>query len=157
MAVTPLFILIADDYADAVEMYGEYLKWKLPSILQRPIHIVPVLDGASALEQLQQVRFDLVVTDFNMPVISGQMLIEQIRDGDTEVGPQSTPRGVAIIVVTSLTVQHEAEGLRQAKTNGVIDAVMSKPCLPETLASEVLGVLHRRGLVSDPDRQHWKG
>ena len=156
MAVAPLYILIADDYADAIEMYAEYMKWTFPSVIERPVDIVPVLDGASALKQLQQSRFDLVVTDLSMPVMSGETLIRKIRDGETEVGSNSTSRSVPIIVVASLTLL-QTEWLRREKDHGVLDAFMDKPCLPEDLAGEVLGVLRDRGLVPNPHGEHSKG
>jgi CheY-like chemotaxis protein len=146
-----LSILIADDYADAVEMYTEYLEWSLPPILERPIRIVPAPDGASALEQLQESRFDLVVTDLNMPWMSGETLIRRIRDGETEIGSNSTPRSVAIILLTPLSAE-QAQRLREQKDHGVIDEVVDKPCLPDDLATEVLGVLHRRGIGPGPHR-----
>ena len=51
-------------------------------------------DGDTAVEQLQQARFDLVVTDYHMPRMDGRELIAHIRQ-------VSTQRDVPIVMVTT--------------------------------------------------------
>ncbi len=51
-------------------------------------------DGDTAVNALQQTRFDLVVTDYNMPRMDGRQLITHIRQ-------QSTQRDVPIVMVTT--------------------------------------------------------
>ena len=51
-------------------------------------------DGDTAVEQLQQTRFDLVVTDYHMPRLDGRQLITHIRQ-------HSSQRDVPIIMVTT--------------------------------------------------------
>ncbi|AKQ65229.1 Chemotaxis regulator - transmits chemoreceptor signals to flagelllar motor components CheY [Myxococcus hansupus] len=51
-------------------------------------------DGAEGLKKLTQARFDLVLTDINMPLMDGLKLISHIRQA-------SEHRDVPIIVVTT--------------------------------------------------------
>ncbi|ATB49012.1 response regulator [Corallococcus macrosporus] len=51
-------------------------------------------DGAEGLKKLTQGRFDLVLTDINMPLMDGLKLISHIRQ-------TAEHRGVPIIVVTT--------------------------------------------------------
>ena len=51
-------------------------------------------DGDTAVEQLQQAQFDLVVTDYHMPRMDGRELISHIRQA-------STQRDVPIVMVTT--------------------------------------------------------
>ncbi|WP_426753218.1 response regulator [Myxococcus sp. Y35] len=51
-------------------------------------------DGAEGLKKLTQARFDLVLTDINMPLMDGLKLISHIRQA-------SEHRSVPIIVVTT--------------------------------------------------------
>jgi two-component system chemotaxis response regulator CheY len=51
-------------------------------------------DGDVAIEQLRQSRFDLIITDYNMPRLDGRQLIAHIRG-------QSSQRHVPVIMVTT--------------------------------------------------------
>src|SRR4051812_27119851 len=42
-------------------------------------HVDNVLSGASALAQLRQGRYGLIISDWNMQPMSGEMLLMQIR------------------------------------------------------------------------------
>lgn len=91
-------ILVADDEED--------LRWSLSKSLQRrgsPYHVTCVSDGNSALAELQERNYDLVVSDLRMPGVSGLELIREIRSRKPQV---------PIIVMTaygSEEVQREAQ------------------------------------------------
>jgi len=91
-------ILVADDEED--------LRWSLSKSLQRkgsPYHVTCVGDGDSALAELQERNYDLVVSDLRMPGVSGVELIREIRSRKPQV---------PIIVMTaygSEEVQREAQ------------------------------------------------
>ncbi|AKF82536.1 response regulator [Myxococcus fulvus] len=51
-------------------------------------------DGAEGLKKLTQGRFDLVLTDINMPLMDGLKLIHHIRQATDH-------RGVPIVVITT--------------------------------------------------------
>src|SRR5262249_27345617 len=58
--------------------------------------ITEVADGAAAVEQLRQGKFDLVVTDYNMPGLNGRELVRFIRQDS------ATP-AVPVLMVTTET------------------------------------------------------
>jgi len=65
--------------------------------LQRVFGMSPVeaADGADAWRKLSAGRFDIVITDINMPLLDGLKLIALVR------GDQSPHRFVPIIVITT--------------------------------------------------------
>jgi two-component system, response regulator PdtaR len=89
--------------------------------------------GEAALEQAGQTRFDALVTDMKMPVMSGAQLVHQIRRVDP---------GLPAIVITAYTGEDDLFGAMQ---EGLL-AVLPKPVpLPALLS--LLGSARRDGLV----------
>ncbi len=72
-------ILVVDDNKELREILEEFLK-------ADGHHVEGSPNGRDALERHQKSRFDLIITDLNMPGISGMELIKTIRkeDQDTE-------------------------------------------------------------------------
>lgn len=67
-----LKILVVDDETDALDLIGVELA-------QRGAKITGVTTAAEALEALELVEFDLLISDIGMPVMDGYTLIRQIR------------------------------------------------------------------------------
>jgi signal transduction histidine kinase/ActR/RegA family two-component response regulator len=100
-------ILVVDDDPEICTM--------LARALQSRGHAVEVAsDATSALQQLRQRQFDLLITDLGMPEVSGWELIRQVRAGDREIG----------IVLISGWGQHLTAAVAQDQQ---IDATISKP------------------------------
>src|SRR5271163_4601712 len=90
--------------------------------------------GAQALERVRAHRYDALLTDMRMPVMSGAQLVHEIRQLDP---------GLPAIVVTAYS---GAEDLDTARREGLL-AVLSKPLvLPQLI--ELLGAARRDGLVA---------
>lgn len=72
-------ILVVDDNKELREILEEFLKGEGHDVEGSP-------NGRDALERHQQSPFDLIITDLNMPEISGMELIKTIRkdNQDTE-------------------------------------------------------------------------
>ena len=89
----------------------------MTSMLGREGWIVDVAeDGARALQMTRQLRYDLVVTDLEMPELNGFDLIQELRADDRF---KTTP----IVIITS---RASAEHRRRAKDLGV-RALVAKP------------------------------
>lgn len=94
--------------------------------LQRQGHqIAEARNGLAAFEQFQSAAPDILVTDLNMPGMTGLELIDRIK------GRPDYPRGV--IVLTNRW-DHREIG-EQLATSGV--CVMPKPFSPSALADKV--------------------
>lgn len=119
----PPFTLLADADADTRHMYAEYLRLSACEIDEAD-------DGPTALAKAISRHHDIIVSETHLPGMSGFQLCEVLRsDPQTSVVP--------IIFVTSGAFDNE---VRRAQTADV-DAILIKPCLPETLASHMRRVL----------------
>ena len=58
------------------------------------ISVTEAEDGVDALRKLAGARFDLVVTDINMPIMDGLKLVKRIRSDETH-------KDVPIIIITT--------------------------------------------------------
>ena len=89
--------------------------------------------GAEALELVRQYRFDALVTDMRMPLISGADLVHAVRRIDP---------GLPTIVVTAYTGENDIAAARQ---EGIL-AVLGKP-IPIARLLSLLSMARRDGLV----------
>jgi two-component system chemotaxis response regulator CheY len=83
-------------------------------------------DGKKALAVLSTAKFDLIITDLNMPVMDGISLIKNVRSN-------SQHRGVPILILTT-----ESDGAKKAdgKAAGATGWLV-KPFSPEKLVELV--------------------
>ncbi len=91
-------------------------------------------EGPRALELARQGRFDLLITDMRMPVMSGAALVHEIRRVDP---------GLAAVVVTAYTGESD---LADARSEGVL-AVLPKP-VPIPQLEQFVATARRDGLVA---------
>lgn len=83
-------------------------------------------DGKKALSVLGSGKFDLIITDLNMPVMDGISLIKNVRSG-------SQHRGVPILILTTESDGNKkAEGKAAGATGWLV-----KPFSPEKLVELV--------------------
>lgn len=88
-------------------------------------------DGVAALEVLDGLNPDLLITDINMPRMDGFGLIEAVRE-------QEHMRGIPILVLTTEKSDEKKERARSAGATGWI----VKPFHPDKLAAAIRRVLH---------------
>ena len=108
------------------------MRRQLSHALQRALGITAVeaADGAEAWKQLAQARFDILVTDINMPVLDGLKLIALVR----QAGPH---RAVPIVVITT-------EGAQADRTRALAlgaNAYLVKPVQSQQVADAVRRLL----------------
>ena len=100
-------ILVADD--------EPIVRCSIRIMLEHDGHVVSTADsGESALAQLTQRPYDLVITDFSMPGMHGDQLAARIR----QIRPEQP-----IIMATAFVEEYEIFG----KEIGPVDAMLLKP------------------------------
>lgn len=118
--------LLVDDNRAFAENIGEILR-----DLGEEVSLAT--DGEQALALARRRRFDALVTDMRMPLMSGAELVHRIRRIDP---------GLAAIVVTAFV---EDDALEAARREGLL-AALPKP-VPIARLVELLQVARRDGLV----------
>lgn len=120
------FLLVDDNLAFAEN---------LAEILRDAGHEVTIAaSGPAALQAARERKFDALVTDMRMPVMSGAKLVHEIRRGDPQL---------PAIVVTAYTGEDD---LASARNEGLL-AVLPKP-VPVDRLVELLGAARRDALVA---------
>ena len=89
-------------------------------------NIIEAEDGSAALQELKKETVGLIVSDWNMPKMTGLELLKAVR-GD------ETLKGVPFIMVTA---EGQKENIVEAVKAGVSNYVM-KPFSPETLKEKI--------------------
>jgi two-component system chemotaxis response regulator CheY len=118
-------ILIVDDSALIRSVVKIYLKGGLFEFLEAS-------DGQRALAVLDQVKVDLVIVDFNMPVMNGLVFLEKVRSAATTM--------VRTIPVIFLTGDTDPDLVERATGAGA-DAFLTKPVSSAVLVETVRKLL----------------
>jgi two-component system chemotaxis response regulator CheY len=87
-----------------------------------------VFDGASALRKLREKRYGLVISDWNMQPMTGQILLENVR-ADPEL------RSVPVIMVSAESSLEKVTAARNAGANNYIVKPFSGDILREKIAA----------------------
>lgn len=124
-------ILVVDDQRANVEMMAGVLK-------ARGYAVVTAFDGEHALEQVSEVKPDLVVSDILMPNLDGYDLCRRLR-----ASPETAL--LPVILVTSLDAQ--AERIKGLEAGA--DDFLSKPVNWEELFARVRSLLRVKALQDE--------
>lgn len=89
-------------------------------------NILEADDGSSALEQLKHDKVDFIITDWNMPNMSGLDLLKAIR-------ADSNLKDIPVLLVTAEALKENVVAAVQAGVNGYI----VKPFTAETLKEKI--------------------
>src|SRR5262245_1848948 len=95
-----------------------------------PFAVTQAESGFHALKILPRARYDLVITDINMPDINGLELVRFIRESESH-------KDTGVIIIS--TDGREADRERGLKLGA--DAYLKKPFLPEQLLEVVRELL----------------
>lgn len=116
-------ILAVDDSAAMRQMVGITLTGAGHDVQQ-------AADGAEALEIAERQRFDLVITDVNMPKMDGITLVRELRS-------RANYRYVPLLVLTTeATLERKQQGKAAGATGWLV-----KPFNPERLLATIAKVL----------------
>ena len=125
----PLRVLLADDSEDNQLLIRTYLK-------QTPYQLDLAEDGQQALEKAQQVSYDLVLMDNEMPVVDGLTATRRIRAWEREQGRAPVP----IISLTAHAYKDDIERSLQAGCNAHLTKPLTRTALLQGIAA-VTGAL----------------
>ncbi|MGO4762491.1 response regulator [Cupriavidus sp. 2KB_3] len=92
------------------------------------LEVKTAADGEAGLRLIAEVKPDVIITDFMMPVMTGLELAKAVRANPAQ----------AHIPVILLTAAQSEIGRRHPE---LFDAVFEKPCLPREIISAVLRLL----------------
>jgi two-component system, chemotaxis family, chemotaxis protein CheY len=84
------------------------------------------VDGSAALEKIRNKHFALVISDWNMEPMTGQLLLEQVR----------ASKQFARLPFIMMTAQSSVEKLVQARHAGV-SCFINKPFAADALAAKI--------------------
>lgn len=119
----PPLALLVDRDADTRQMYAEFLTHSAYNIVESE-------DGRDALVKCLSLHPDIVVTETRLPGIDGFELCQLLR-------ADAATRELPIVFVTA---DAYADHVKRAERAGA-DAVLVKPCLPQTLFNELCRLL----------------
>ncbi|HEU4412185.1 MAG TPA: response regulator [Polyangiaceae bacterium] len=97
----------------------------------RNLRVVEADDGVDGLRKLAATRFDIVITDINMPVMDGLKLVRRIRSDPTH---KDTP----VIIITTEGSQEDRQRALQLGAN----AYITKPIQAPQVIAKVKELLH---------------
>ncbi|MHC4743918.1 MAG: response regulator [Planctomycetota bacterium] len=122
-------VLVVDDEMHIVHVVAIKLR-------NNGYEVITANNGAEALELARQENPDIVVTDYQMPVMSGLELVKELRGDDIT---KSIP--VILLTARSFAIsKEEQEALR-------ISTCLSKPFSPRELLGDIEDILHKNELV----------
>ncbi len=119
-ANTNMKILVVDDFQTMRRIIRNYLRQLGFN------NVEEAEDGDVALEKLIETQFDFVITDWNMPKMTGIDLLKKIR-------AENNFKNIPVLIITA---EAEKENVVQAAQAGVNDYIV-KPFTPEVLQSKI--------------------
>jgi DNA-binding NtrC family response regulator len=125
----PLKVLLLDDEP----IVGKRLK---PALTKIGCEVEVFVDSRKALERLEQIEFDIVVTDIRMDEIDGIEILEHVQ--------QKSPR-TRVIIITGYAMMSLA---KKAMEKGAFDFI-AKPFKPDDLRRVVARAAEALGLAVD--------
>jgi two-component system alkaline phosphatase synthesis response regulator PhoP len=121
-------VLIADDEIHIIHVVAIKLR-------NNGYDVVSANNGAEAYELVGSERPDIIVTDYQMPVMTGIELIQKLRDNEST-------RSIPVILLTARSFAISQEQQQQLD----VAACLSKPFSPKELLKSIQDILHEREL-----------
>jgi two-component system, cell cycle response regulator DivK len=112
-------VLVVDDFSDAREMYGEYLRFC-------SFRVAEARNGVEAIDKAKKLRPHLILMDLSMPVIDGWEATRRLKS-------DAATRHIPVVALTG----HAMAGHSDTAKSAGCDIVITKPCLPQDLIKEI--------------------
>jgi len=113
-------ILVVDDFSTMRRIVKNILRQL------NFVNIIEADDGSTALETLQSEKIDLVVSDWNMPKMTGLELLKIMKADDA----------LKLIPFLMVTAEAQQENIIEAVKSGVSNYIV-KPFTAETLGQKI--------------------
>lgn len=114
-------LLVVDDSTTMRSLMRKMLKTIGYTIIEEAV------DGVAALEKMKEQRFDLVITDWNMPNMDGLTLLQEIRKSEGHAD-------VPVLMVTAEKKRENVLAAIHAGANGYVVKPFSEAALADKLA-----------------------
>lgn len=114
-------LLVVDDLTTMRSLIRKMLKTIGYTIIEEAV------DGLAALEKMKEQRFDLVITDWNMPNMDGLTLLQEIRKSEGHAD-------VPVLMVTAEKKRENVLAAIHAGANGYVVKPFSEAALADKLA-----------------------
>ena len=124
-------VLVVDDEIHIVHVVAIKLR-------NNGYEVVSADNGAEALELALKEKPDIIVTDYQMPIMTGLELVENLRRHD-----ETKDIPVIMLTARSFAIEQEQQDALQ------ISGCLSKPFSPRELLGNIEDVLYQRELVGD--------
>ena len=96
----------------------------------RELSVTEADDGVDALRRIASTKFDIIITDINMPILDGLKLVKRLRADDNY-------KDVPIVIITT---EGAAEDRQRALALGA-NAYITKPIVAQQVISLVREIL----------------
>ena len=124
-------VLVVDDEIHIVHVVAIKLR-------NNGYEVISADNGAEALELALREKPDIIVTDYQMPIMTGLELVENLRRHD-----ETKDIPVIMLTARSFALEQEQQDALQ------ISGCLSKPFSPRELLGNIEDVLYQRELVGD--------
>ena len=122
-------VLVVDDEVHIVHVVAIKLR-------HNGYEVISAENGAEALELALKENPDIIVTDVQMPLMSGPEFVQKLRQNDQT---KNTP--VIMLTARSFTIEEEE------KQNLKISQCLSKPFSPKELLRSIEDILYDRAVL----------
>ena len=123
-------VLVVDDEVHIVHVVAIKLR-------NNDYEVISAENGAEAFELACSEKPDIIVTDFQMPVMTGLELVEKIRQCDAI-------KDIPVIMLTARSFAIE----EQQQEDLQISQCLSKPFSPKELLENIEDILYHRAVVN---------
>jgi CheY-like chemotaxis protein len=124
-------VLVVDDEIHIVHVVAIKLR-------NNGFEVITAVNGAEAFELACSEKPDVIVTDFQMPVMTGLELVEKIRQNE-EI------KDIPVILLTARNFAIEDE----QKRNLQISDCLSKPFSPKELLRSIQDILYHKAVAQE--------
>jgi two-component system, chemotaxis family, chemotaxis protein CheY len=84
------------------------------------LKVVEADDGVDGLKKLSSAKFDILITDINMPIMDGLKLVSMVRNGDAH-------KTIPIVIITTEGAQEDRQRALALGANAYITKPIQAP------------------------------